>query len=460
MAISFKCDQCGKKLKAPDELAGRKIKCPGCQAVVRITAPEELPEESPSKLLDLTASSSPSVDDEAASDDPFAGDWLNSDELEDPRARKERTAARKAQLDAKRAEREAEEEEAQQRKKKSKASAVKVPAADPDEGQPFRYHWIYLLALLPLALSMLWPQDSMLDRLNRTFESHPEITPLDGEFESVSDLLDSLNGLPDHKIEGALLARDSLVHWVFGAVSAGAYLGLLFGMFPGTRRRTFRLLRVGLFTGTIGIVMLLMFQSIAHASGGYIVRGRGVGVLIFLILQLIGFSYRCAEDPSIGFWGSFFGFTVGVGLCEELCKSLPIWHYLRTARKTGWRGACLTGLASGIGFGVSEGIMYSGDMYNGASQGLIYVVRFVSCVSLHAMWSGSVALMMYRNQDFLDADEWGNVVLGLLYYISISMILHGLYDTLLKHDLDWVALLIGIGTYLWMLYLVRDSRGT
>jgi RsiW-degrading membrane proteinase PrsW (M82 family) len=183
-------------------------------------------------------------------------------------------------------------------------------------------------------------------------------------------------------------------------------------------------------------------------------------VLIFLVFQLIGFSYRCAMDPSIGFWGSFFGFTVGVGLCEELCKSLPIWHYLRTARKTGWRGACLTGLASGIGFGVSEGIMYSGDMYNGMGEGMIYVVRFISCVSLHAMWSGCVAMMMYGNQDFLDADEWGPIILGLLYYLSIAMILHGLYDTLLKHDMDALALLIGIGTYGWMFYLVRKSRGS
>ena len=206
--------------------------------------------------------------------------------------------------------------------------------------------------------------------------------------------------------------------------------------------------------------MLLTFQLIATATQAIHLRGRGIFVLVLLLIQLIGFSYRCAEDPSIGFWGSFFGFTIGVGLCEELCKSVPIWHYLRSARKIGWRGACLTGLASGIGFGISEGIMYSGDMYNGVTDGLTYLVRFVSCVSLHAMWSGSVALMMYRNQHFLDAENWSDILFGLLYYMSIAMVLHGLYDTLLKREMAVLALLIGIGSYLWMFYLVRQSRGT
>jgi RsiW-degrading membrane proteinase PrsW (M82 family) len=276
----------------------------------------------------------------------------------------------------------------------------------------------------------------------------------------VTSLTDLLMAFPNHRIEGALLGRDTLLHWGFGIISAAGYLGLLFGMFPGTHKRTLRLLLVGLFTGTIGVMLLLAFQVIAEATQGVMIRGRGLGILIFLVFKLIGWSYRCASDPNIGFWGSFFGFTIGVGLCEELCKSLPIRHYLRTARKTGWRGACLTGLASGIGFGVSEGIMYSGSMYNGISDGFTYIIRFVSCVSLHAMWSGSVALMMYKNPDFLDTDEWGDFILGMLYYISIAMVLHGLYDTLLKHDLEWVALLIGLGSYCWMFYLVRESRGT
>src|SRR5207249_1216109 len=41
MAIAFSC-KCGKHLKARDEFAGRKIKCPGCQTVLVIPAPAEV----------------------------------------------------------------------------------------------------------------------------------------------------------------------------------------------------------------------------------------------------------------------------------------------------------------------------------------------------------------------------------------------------------------------------------
>jgi biopolymer transport protein ExbD/DNA-directed RNA polymerase subunit RPC12/RpoP len=40
--IRFSCDQCGKKFKAPDELAGRVVTCSACRA--RLTVPEPLVE--------------------------------------------------------------------------------------------------------------------------------------------------------------------------------------------------------------------------------------------------------------------------------------------------------------------------------------------------------------------------------------------------------------------------------
>lgn len=453
MAISFECTACSKKLKVPDHLAERRIKCPACQSVQTVVSAQKPPSD-PEEFWEQPPGEAPAESDP---DDPFGGELFSSDDLEDPRAKARRIAEKQSQREQERARAEqAEAEKALASGKKKKTKSDAVARQDADQGQPFRYHWIYLLALAPLALVIFWPGESTGTRLLRTLQNHPEATP---QFEADEEGA-FFDALPGHRIEGALLGYDSLLHWVFGAISAAAYLGLLFAMFPGSQKRTIRLLLVGLFTATIGIVILLTFQILAEATQGVMIRDRGMGVLIFLILKLIGFSYRCAQDPSLGFWVSFFGFTVGVGFCEELCKALPVRHYLRNARKTGWRGACLTGLASGIGFGVSEGIMYSGNMYNGYGEGLIYLVRFVSCVSLHAMWSGSVALMMYRNQDFLDTDEWTEYLMGMAYYVSIAMVLHGLYDTLLKHDLDAVALLIGIGSYAWMNYLVRISRGT
>lgn len=46
MAIEFRCAQCDKKLKVKDELAGKKIKCPGCgeaTAVPKAAAPAKQP---------------------------------------------------------------------------------------------------------------------------------------------------------------------------------------------------------------------------------------------------------------------------------------------------------------------------------------------------------------------------------------------------------------------------------
>ena len=39
MAIEARCAKCSKKLKVKDELAGKKIKCPECGAIVAIPAP-------------------------------------------------------------------------------------------------------------------------------------------------------------------------------------------------------------------------------------------------------------------------------------------------------------------------------------------------------------------------------------------------------------------------------------
>jgi hypothetical protein len=41
--IKFKCSQCGKEISAADEHAGRKAKCPGCQAIVQIPGARAAP---------------------------------------------------------------------------------------------------------------------------------------------------------------------------------------------------------------------------------------------------------------------------------------------------------------------------------------------------------------------------------------------------------------------------------
>jgi hypothetical protein len=39
MPIAVSCRQCGKTLSAPDQLAGKKVRCPACQAVLVVPSP-------------------------------------------------------------------------------------------------------------------------------------------------------------------------------------------------------------------------------------------------------------------------------------------------------------------------------------------------------------------------------------------------------------------------------------
>jgi predicted RNA-binding Zn-ribbon protein involved in translation (DUF1610 family) len=66
MAISFSCERCGKKLKAPDNAAGKSSKCPGCGATV--TCPEPIVD---AELIDAPSGGVNPYDD-MDSDVPYA----------------------------------------------------------------------------------------------------------------------------------------------------------------------------------------------------------------------------------------------------------------------------------------------------------------------------------------------------------------------------------------------------
>ena len=47
-----------------------------------------------------------------------------------------------------------------------------------------------------------------------------------------------------------------------------------------------------------------------------------------------------------------------------------------------------------VGLGLAEGIIYSSDFYYGIATADAYVVRFISCVALHAFGGAATALMI------------------------------------------------------------------
>jgi len=143
------------------------------------------------------------------------------------------------------------------------------------------------------------------------------------------------------------------------------------------------------------------------------------------------------------------GFTFGVGFCEEVCKLLPVIRRVRRWESIDWRGVYLLGLASGMGFGISEGITYASS-YNGIQTSGIYAVRFISCVALHAIWSGAASMTLFNRQDDLHNVASLEYLFRLLQIVAVPMVLHGLYDTLLKKQMDGFALATAIVSLAWM----------
>jgi len=148
-----------------------------------------------------------------------------------------------------------------------------------------------------------------------------------------------------------------------------------------------------------------------------------------------------------------------VGLCEEFCKAIPVLLYLRRD-DANWHGALLWGLASGIGFGIAEGIMYSRDFYNGIYGPGMYFVRFFSCVALHALFSGSVAILLVLMRDKVtEAETWAHSIGMVLLAILPTMVLHGLFDTFLKRDLHLGALITAIASFGYLAVLSYFLHG-
>jgi RsiW-degrading membrane proteinase PrsW (M82 family) len=265
---------------------------------------------------------------------------------------------------------------------------------------------------------------------------------------------DLLALFPGKKLPGAFLSRSSLAHLLMAAAATVLYMTFFMFLASDGSANAVHVLFVGIFTATIGVGLLLLLQTIASAMEGRVIGGHVVGLIISAVLNFIAFSYRAALNPEYGFGLSFLGFTAGVGLCEEFFKVVPVFWHRSTENGRTWRGMFIWGLASGAGFGISEGIMYSGSQYNGIFGPDVYVIRFISCVALHAIWSGSAAILLYVRRDmFENLEHWYDWTFPTIFVIAVPAILHGLYDTCLKKDMNGFALLTAFASFGYLAFL-------
>jgi RsiW-degrading membrane proteinase PrsW (M82 family) len=486
------CPKCAKKLNAPDKLAGMRVACPACQAPVSIP-PIQAPKQ-PSAPARVAGVGTPAAANPAAAQTAaviqcphctkkFKGSaQLQGKNIRCPACSKDFTArlqsvaappiksapvarppiapaiARPQGLPARPL------ASPLVANTQAKAVAPKKPAVPTPArslsfsgGRPRMLYLVFALAFLPLIFQTLSNKAELEERLTHTFAAHPDI---ESKLDSLKSTSDFFALLPDGRIEGAHLSYYTRVHWAYAAIAAAGFFvvcWLLFDPGKATIAQWFIVLGV---TGTVGIVSLLAFQWIADVTQGVWLTGGSVLVLLFYIVKFIGFSYSAAADPHTNFWLSFFGFTFGVGLCEEVTKALPVIVWLGEDKKLDWRAACILGLASGVGFGVVEGIMYSGEHYNGLMSADIYLTRFISCVALHATWTAAVCLMAVRNLSGFNTSEATDWTLHLLLIISVPAIMHGLYDTLLKKGFDGYALAVALASFAWLAFMLERARSS
>ena len=81
MAISFRC-QCGKKLSAKDEMAGRSVRCPACSTVLKIPVPGVEPKDEPEDVYALEETFAPCA---GASPDAGVGRGRSGDRIDNAR---------------------------------------------------------------------------------------------------------------------------------------------------------------------------------------------------------------------------------------------------------------------------------------------------------------------------------------------------------------------------------------
>jgi RsiW-degrading membrane proteinase PrsW (M82 family) len=346
------------------------------------------------------------------------------------------------------------------RKKAKTVDLASLPPLTADDPPFWRrhLHWLLALALIPLIVSLA--SNSQKTSLEERVKDYIDHAPPEEQDRLIARLnkaetLDDLSSLfPDQRLPGAFLSRSSMGHYLMAILAIAVYMSFFMFLASDGSAKPVHVLLVGLFTATIGVGFLLLVQLLASLTGGRMFVGGSVVAIIFYVLKFIAFSYSAAVDPDNSFFLSFLGFTAGVGLCEEFVKAIPLfWHRATDNRKT-WRSMLIWGLASGAGFGIAEGIMYSGRYYNGVAALETYLVRFLSCVALHSIWTGSAAILLYIRRDMFDkVENWYEWIFPILFVIGVPMVLHGLYDTCLKKEMNGVALLVAFASFGYLAFL-------
>ncbi len=210
---------------------------------------------------------------------------------------------------------------------------------------------------------------------------------------------------------------------------------------------------VALFTAVIGIVLLLLLQTVADVAAHARVRG-GRGSFIWAILFAIGSAYDAIHsDQMVIRW---LGFVFGVGLFEEATKLLPLVALIiwRSDRHLSVHSFLCLGFISGLGFGIGEAI-YGYAPWNGVYGVGDNIIRWYSAVPSHAIYTTVCAAFLWRQADHLEhADGFWERALVIALAVGLMAVVHGTYNTVCSLGVV-AALLMEVVSFVMLIWAVR-----
>jgi hypothetical protein len=313
--------------------------------------------------------------------------------------------------------------------------------------------WILLLTMVPLIAHIVSPTPGFDTQVRATLTAKPELFDTVDPTTSRETLL---RLVPSGRLLGAHLPYRTWRHWLYGLVSAAGFVGVILLLFRARLQQLSQLLVAVAFTSCAGLLFLHLIHWMASLADE---SWSGVGNVFWIFFYLVKFaaySYRGVLDSDVGLFSAWFGFTVGVGLCEEVLKIAPVYAALKTRDDMDWHAALLWGLASGVGMGVAEAIVYAGDFDNGSAETQMYLVRFIASVALQAVWGGAGGMLLWAAQGVFDESlamyEW---VFQVGRILLLPIVLHGLFDTLLRRGLPGMAMLAALASFVGLFALVH-----
>jgi RsiW-degrading membrane proteinase PrsW (M82 family) len=215
-----------------------------------------------------------------------------------------------------------------------------------------------------------------------------------------------------------------------------------------------RAIKIFFITAAVGMLLLFLFQEAVTWVDENWKRpgvGRRVGFL-FLIVKIIATGYRTAFDigelPNPAWY--FICTFCSVAICEEFLKLMPVLFLVAdvnsdtpTPSQThspATQELLFFGAISGLGFGISEALMYTAEFYRPLHLGFsVYLVRFLCVAILHGLLCYlSTAVYLHLAVYRVAQEEWKRIGLALL----LPMCLHSLHNTADAYDWKFLGFLV------------------